>query len=67
MVEVLPNEDAPTVNREDEDEKKEQEQEQEEKTFYELEHLYRTVEKRLSKQTPNFIANSFGFIDIIFK
>ena len=61
MVEVLPDEDAPTVNREDEDEKKEQEQE--EKTLYELDNLYRTVEKRLSEQTPNYIANSFGFIE----
>ena len=57
------------ASMEDEDEKQEQEQKQaqeqvqEEQTLHELQHLYRTVEKRLSKQTPNYIANSFGFIE----
>ena len=69
MVEVSA-EVAQTVGSEDEDEKEEQEQkqkqeqEQEEKKIYELENIYRTVEKRLSnKQTPDYVANSFGFIE----
>ena len=62
MIEVL-DESEQSANREDEDEKKEQEQEVEEKTLVELNNLYRTVEKRLSKETPNYVANSFGFIE----
>ena len=61
---------AQTVHAEDEDEKadeeqkQEQEPEQEEKRIIELENIYRTVEKRLSnEQTPNYVANSFGFIE----
>ena len=54
MVEV-PLKVVQTFNRKDEEEKKEleqdqdQEEEQEELTLYELDNLYRTVEKRLSK------------------
>ena len=56
MVEV-PDEAKQAVVREDEDEK------QEELTLHEIDHLYRTVEKRLSKQTQNYVVNSFGFIE----
>ena len=64
MVEVVPDEGMQTVDRAEEDKKQEQEEEEEEeKTMYELNNLYRTVEKRLNKETPNYVANSFGFIE----
>ena len=69
----VPDEVMQADHREDEDEKKEQEdekeeqadkkQEQEEKTLYELDNLYRTMEKRFNKSIQNYVANSFGLIE----
>ena len=52
-----------SAKNEDEDEKQQEEEKKEEKTLYDINHVYRTVERRLEKQPQNYIANSFGFKD----
>ena len=67
MIEVTEPDNAPKNENdtEKEDEKQQEEEKKEEKELYDIHFVYRTIEKRLSRQPENYVASSFGFKDKI--
>ena len=58
-------EDEKQQEEEKKEEQKKEEEKKEEKALYEIQSVYRTIEKRLSQQPQNYVASSFGFKDKI--
>ena len=75
MIEVIvdPVKEAPNNEEEkeedekqpEEEKKEEEEKKKEEKTLYDINFVYRTIEKRLNQHPQNYVAGSFGFKDKI--
>ena len=66
MIDVIEQvKEAPKIIEEDQEEEKKQpeEEKEEDKTLYDIDFVYRTIERRLKQNPEKYVAASFGFKD----